>query len=688
VPDEGPWRDEQEGPGGPAAAHVALLDGTTFCISDQRGEFAHDTVAGLFVRDTRLLSDWSLTVGGRPLRPLTVHRQNPFDAWFVAEAAFGGIVRRHRELVAEGFVERVTLLNTTTEPVAVTVALRAAADFADLFEVKDRSAHEDPVTGTFTGEGGLEFAAVRAGMRLVCRVRPSIPGRADPVGLAWDVELPRGAAWTCDLVVGSTPSAATEPAAPPHDDASPSTRRRRFRSAVPRLQTADPALAGVLRQSIEDLGMLRIFDPDRPDLPVVAAGAPWFMALFGRDSLLTALMVLPVDTSLAEGTVRVLAAHQGRGFDPAAEEEPGRILHEMRFGPSGTSMLGGRNAYYGTADATPLFVVLLGALDRWCPGVVDDELLAHADRAIEWMESIGDRDGDGFIEYLRPDAEGGRSHGLVNQGWKDSWDGISFADGRLPRAPIALAEVQGYAYAAYLARAELATARGDVQRAQMCRARATELRTRFDEAFWIPERGWYAVALDRDKQQVDALTSNIGHCLWSGIVLPDRADRIASALMSEEMFSGWGIRTLATSMSRFAPMSYHNGSVWPHDTALCLSGLARYGFRAEAARLAESLVDAAAGFGHRLPEVFGGLRRDFLATPVPYPSACSPQAWAAAAPVEMLSALLGLDGRDGFLRCDPVVPDRMLPLVLDNVRFGGATYRLEVTRDGAWVSEH
>lgn len=686
--EEGPWRGQQDGPGGPSPDHVTLLDGTTFCISDRRGDISVDATAGLFVRDTRMLSAWSLTLGNRQLSVLTVHLDAPFDGWFVAEAPFGGIVRRRRQLVVDGFLEQLIVVNTTSGAVATTVVLDVAVDFADLFEVKDRRVHSDRVTGSVAPDGSLEFGALRSGLELGCRVVASPSGQATPNRLVWDLQLEQGEAWRCELVVRATVDALGGGPRRHHrspEEASAQARRQRFRSAVPRLQTADPVLAGALRQSVEDLGMLRIFDPDRPELPVVAAGAPWFMALFGRDSVLTAQMMLPVDTSLAQGTVRVLAAYQGAGFDHAAEEEPGRILHELRFGPSGTAMLGGRNAYYGTADATPLFVVLMGALDRWSPGVIDDTLLEHADRALEWMESVGDRDGDGFIEYRRPDADGGLAHGLVNQGWKDSWDGINFADGRLAQAPIALAEVQGYAYAAYRARAELAGTRGDQRRADDCGARAEALKARFDEAFWMPERGWYAVALDHEKRQVDALTSNIGHCLWSGIAEPGRAHDVARRLLSEEMFSGWGIRTLATSMSRYSAMSYHNGSVWPHDTALCLSGLARYGFRDEAVRLAEGLLDAAAGFGQRLPEAFSGLPRDFLATPVPYPSACSPQAWAAAAPVEMLSALLGLDTSDETLRCNPVMPDRMLPLVLENVRFRGHLHRLEVTTEGAWI---
>jgi len=413
---------------------------------------------------------------------------------------------------------------------------------------------------------------------------------------------------------------------------------------------------------------------------VVAAGAPWFMALFGRDSLLTAWMLLPWDAGLAAGTLQTLAAWQGDVVDAASEEEPGRILHEVRFGPASATALGGRQAYYGTADATPLFVMLLGELQHW--GYKDATiaaLLPHADRALDWIENYGDADGDGFVEYQRK-----TSHGLANQGWKDSWDGINFADGTIAEPPIALAEVQGYVYAAYRARAELADNAGDQAGARQWRKKAKQLKRAFNEQFWLPDRGWFAVGLDRDKRPIDSLTSNIGHCLWTGIVDNDKAASVARHLMSEDMFSGWGIRTLAQSMAAYNPMSYHNGSVWPHDNAICAAGLMRYGYVDQAQRVAEAILDAAEHFSYRLPELFCGFSRQEFGAPVPYPTSCSPQAWAAGAPLLLVHTLLRFvpDLPTGQLWCAPVMPERYLPMRVGGLSLAKARAAVELWPSG------
>jgi glycogen debranching enzyme len=440
----------------------------------------------------------------------------------------------------------------------------------------------------------------------------------------------------------------------PVDEAVPSRRLATWRAASARVVCSEPVVERVLRRSQVDLGSLRIVDPARPGVEVVAAGAPWFMAAFGRDSLLSSWMALPFDPSLALGTLQTLAALQGRRVDVMSEEEPGRILHEVRRGVDESRALGGSRVYYGSVDATPLFVMLLDEVARWgAPWEKVAELLPAADAALAWVEEFGDRDGDGFVEYQRT-----TDRGLVNQGWKDSGDSISFADGRGAIAPIALCEVQGYVYGAYLARAHLAELDQDPLTASRCRERAGELRRRFDEAFWLSEQGYYAIALDRDKAPVDALASNMGHCLWTGIVRGERAGQVVERLLGPELFSGWGIRTLATSMARFNPVSYHNGSVWPHDNALVVAGLMRYGFTEAAQRVATGIMSTAATFGGRLPELFCGFDRRDVPVPVAYPSSCSPQAWAAATPLSLLRTLLRLD------TCLPhrqVVADPVLP---------------------------
>jgi glycogen debranching enzyme len=618
-----------------------------------------------------------------------VTTETPFTAMFVSSAPVGpddergSVLVVRRRSVGNGLCEEVTLINTTGRPASVRVDLLVEADFADLFEVKDGrvTCAASPRMGAVHGDE-LEFSALREAGEYAVRVVADASAGLTGTGVGWTVELAGHGTWRrslevrarlfgVDLPLEHTPDT-------PVQHALPYRRHRDWHQRVPRLHSADSDAALTLRRSMADLGSLRIFDPARPELPVVAAGAPWFMALFGRDSLLTSIMTLPVDAALATGTAATLAAHQGETYDVRSEEEPGRILHEIRFGPAGTLALGGTNAYYGSADATPLFVMLLGELLRWCgPEAVGPELVGHADRALDWMLKDGDPDGDGFIEYARK-HEGG----LLNQGWKDSWDGVNFADGTMAEAPIALAEVQGYAYAAYLARAAIARADADDATARRWEELAAELKRRFNDAFWLPDRGWFAIALDRDKRPVDALTSNIGHCLWTGIVDDDKAASVCAHLTSPEMFSGWGVRTLATSMAAYNPLSYHNGSVWPHDTAICAAGLARYGFREEAALLARGILEASAFFDHRLPELFGGFAREQVPAPVPYPAACSPQAWAAAARVELLRNLLGLEPDDGRLRCDPASASYLLPLRLSNVLVSGRRHVVEVDAAG------
>jgi glycogen debranching enzyme len=438
----------------------------------------------------------------------------------------------------------------------------------------------------------------------------------------------------------------------------------------------------VLQRSGEDLGALRIFDPEHPDLEVVAAGAPWFMALFGRDSLLTSWMTLPWVPALARGTLHTLARLQGDATDLLSEEEPGRILHEVRLGLDASRAIGGSSVYYGSVDATPLFVMLVGEAARW--GMDDDDvaaLLPAVDRALAWVTEYGDGDGDGFVEYQRK-----TDRGLLNQGWKDSADAISFRDGRRAHGTIALAEVQAYVYGAYRARAMLARRTGEATVAARWDERADTLRRRFDEAFWMPALRHHALALDGDKRQVDSLASNLGHCLWAGIVDDRRVDALVEHLLSPEMFTGWGVRTLSSAMTSYNPVSYHNGSVWPHDNALLVAGLVRYGRHDAAARIAQALVETAGAFGGRLPELFCGFGREDLPFPVPYPTSCSPQAWAAATPIALATSLLGVDpDQEAF---DSHLPSSWGRVRLDGVHVGGRRVGVDSATNRLSTAEH
>ena len=678
----------------PAAA-VTLVEGSTFCLSNSGGDILPGPPHGLFVQDIRFLSRWALTIDGRPAEPLAVQQADPYAAAFIgrlppppgapADAAL--LVTRLR-YIGDGMREDITIRNTGRQPARLAVTLTAGADFADLFEVKAGLAGTTAAVKVTAADATLIFHGRRdePGHGLLVRGggNPAIGRRA----LSWAAVVPPRGEWLVTIEVvpvrDGIPMALHHPRGQPVEHAVPARRLREWRHRAPRVRTPDPDLAVLLRRSVEDLGALRIFDPGHADRTVVAAGAPWFMALFGRDSLLTSWMLLPWDDTLAAGTLLTLAERQGRVIDPASEEEPGRILHEVRFGPAAALALGGRSVYYGTADATPLFVMLLGELRRWgCQAELARDLLPHADRALEWMQRYGDADGDGFIEYSRKTPAG-----LVNQGWKDSWDGVNFADGTIAEPPIALAEVQGYAYAAYRARAAFAREQGDDAGARHWTAVAARLKRAFNQAFWLPARGWYAAALDRDKRPVDALTSSIGHCLWTGIADTDKAGAVAARLLSEDMFTGWGIRTLASSMAAYNPMSYHNGSVWPHDNALCAAGLMRYGFTAHAQQVAEAVLDAAAHFGHRLPELFCGFPRGGHLAPIPYPTSCSPQAWAAAAPLQLLTTLLRITPQPRARRvwCDPAVPARYLPLHVAGLRIAGSPLTVDVQDDGWQLS--
>ncbi|MDT5412830.1 MAG: hypothetical protein QOG14_5050, partial [Mycobacterium sp.] len=536
---------------------VTLLEGATFCISATAGDVHRDRPHGLFVADTRILSCWRLAVDGHPVENLSTSEDpgEPFHATFIGRtlprewvADSTMLVLRSR-FVGEGMREDVVLRNLGPEPVGVTVTLAADADFADLFAVKEGRAHTPHGVGVDIGATSLTFTLAGAEDTRSAVITATGSPLVTAGRFTFRTVVPARSQWsTCFAVEASIDGRRLKPrhtCGEPIEASAPARRLQAWRLSNPRISTADDALATSIKAGARDLGALQIEDPHHPDCPVVAAGAPWFMALFGRDSLLTAWMTLTLDPRLALCTLHTLTRLQGVRVDPLTEEEPGRILHEVRLGPDAALALGGGTTYYGTADATPLFVMLLGELDRW-GGLPDDDrpsLVAAADRALQWVLEYGDADGDGFVEYRRH-----TDRGLVNQGWKDSFDGVNHADGHFAVPPIALCEVQAYVYAAYRARAGLAEADGDATTAQRWRSKAARLKAAFNLAFWMPEQQAFALALDGAKEQVDAIASNMGHCLWTGIVDDDKAALVAERLLQPDMFTGWGIRTLAASM--------------------------------------------------------------------------------------------------------------------------------------------
>lgn len=678
--------DTAAGPLG--AGTITLVEGSSFCISSPNGDIHPEHPHGLFVLDTRILSRWTVAVNGQPLEPLAAETKEPYRTLIICRVPRADgyadsplVVERLRE-VGAGIQEQITIRNYSMKQAECLISMQVDADFADLFEVKEaRIQRQWEETRHVEGDS----LAIRAAWQDTRKgILVHAPGADVTLStLTYSVAINAHSQWSTILtVVPSTDATSPPPPSFIHADGdglSPSDRRRReWVARIPVLHMGNRSIERTLRRSYDDLGALRIEDPNHSDRVMVAAGAPWFMTLFGRDSLWASLMALPVDPSLALGTLQTLADRQGSVVDVMSEEEPGKILHEVRLDVSSGLSLGGKSVYYGSVDATPLFVVVLGAVSRW--GFARETitaLLPHADRALAWIRDYGDKDGDGFVEYERLNPQG-----LQNQGWKDSWDGISFADGTLAEGPLALCEVQGYVYDAYMARSWMAYDAGDATLAAELAERAAQLKKQFNEQFWMPERGYYAIALDGKKRQVDACASNMGHCLWVGIVDEDKAPLVVERLMSPEMFSGWGVRTLASDMGAYNPASYHNGSVWPHDNAIIQAGLMRCGFVTEAQRISTALLEAAEYSDGRLPELFCGFSRNVMSEPVPYPTACSPQAWAATSPILLVTSLMGYDTHvsRGGLWMDPALPDSYGDLHITNAPLAGGRITIDIAR--------
>lgn len=673
------------------AGTVTLVEGSSFCISSRSGDILPDgETNGAFFQDTRILSRWELHINGSPREPLAAQRPDAFEATFVGRAQWpdgrfdSPLVVRQQRHVGPGLRDDITLENFSAEPVDCSIELLVDADQADLFDVKGgRPTKHTSVTRHVRGHE-LVVEAISNGQRRGSAIRAA-GAEISEDALRFRATIPARGKWSTSVIVVPLVESVA-PEEPFTETGVPHLRtgvkrHRAWEKNVPPITLADSSVQATLQWSQRDLGSLRIFDPANPDRVAVAAGAPWFMALFGRDALLASYMALLIDPDLASGTLQTLADIQGTRVDHDSEEEPGRIPHEVRLGVTGGLSRGG-TAYYGTADATPLFVGLLGELSRW--GLSEDiieSLLPHADRALGWIHDYGDRDGDGFVEYHRA-----TDHGLANQGWKDSWDGINFADGTLAESPIALCEVQAYVYAAYLARACLARAAGERETEQYWAGRAATLKNEFNKRFWLPDKGYFAIALDKDKKPVDSCASNMGHCLWTGIVEEDKASSVVQRLMSREMFTGWGIRTLGSDMGAYNPVSYHNGSVWPHDTALAATGMMRYGFVDEARKVAHGLLGAAGHFDGQLPELFCGFDRSEFHAPVPYPTACAPQAWAAATPVQLMRTLLRFDPdlTRNVVHLAPILPEEFGEFTAENVKLAGSLLTLRAKgREGS-----
>ena len=640
---------------------VSILDGNTFVVSDRRGDIDATPIdnQGLFLDDTRFLSRWILTVNGMRPTVLSIDEQAYFKVQFFEAVTTGTVyVDSHlsvtrRRSVGRGFQEEIVIENHDKEPIDLEIKLDTAADFADLFEVKDKLEKKGQ-TYSKLSNGTLTLGYQREGFKRETRITASQKGETRKDGITFRVQLQPRTEWSVSVDVQAS-ARLSEAGTRESGDAATLSQAEvdEWVATAPRLIGSWDPLKQIYRRSLVDMAALRFKTGIVPGaLP--AAGLPWFMAVFGRDSLITSYQAIPYAPELAASTLRALALFQGRIEDPFRDEEPGKILHEIRLGEMTAFEERPHSPYFGSADSTMLFLIVLEEYVRWTGDLtLAREMQKHARAAVAWINRYGDRDGDGYVEYERRNKE----TGLENQCWKDSWDSIAFADGTLAPTPRATCELQGYVYDAKHRMSRIARdVWGDPGLADKLEREARELKERFNRDFWIPDRGFFALALDGQKRKVDSLTSNIGHLLWSGIADRDKADLCVKHLMSDDLFSGWGIRTMGASEGSYNPIGYHVGTVWPHDSSFIAWGLRRYGYRAEAARICRAILEAADLFEGRLPEAFGGYPRSKTSYPVEYPTACSPQAWATGAPLLVLRTLLGLDSDGKHMIVNPAIP--------------------------------
>jgi glycogen debranching enzyme len=681
------------------AQALVLKDGDLFLITepDARVPCDGEHGFGLYFHDCRFLRSYELRLHG--VLPVglgaaaatgcqgTVQLTNPELSKSGAELPRDTVgIEWARTLDGSTLTlaDAITFRNWGREPVALTIELRFAAGFEDVFQVRgllgERLGQQEPpqwdgavLRFLYHGRDGLD--------RTVAINFPPEFTRTDDTSATATLHLAPRKQHALDvrLQIGESPhSAKGAPAAAGGSGVAASPPADGWAGGIAAVSSDSISLNEMLGRSFADLRLLR---STLRGHAFISAGIPWFATLFGRDSLIASLQLLPYTSAIAADTLRLLASYQGDHDDAWRDEAPGKILHELRVGEMARTGEIPHSPYYGSVDATPLFLIVLAQYVAWTGDIgLFDELRDNVRRALEWIDCAGDRDGDGYVEY-----ESASQHGLINQGWKDSGDAIVDEHGGIATPPIALVEVQAYVYAAKLGIAALCTRRGDGTTADRLTREAAELQRRFERDFWIDSLGFYAMALEAEKQPLRVVSSNPGHALWCGIAAPDRAAKVAKRLTAEDMYDGWGVRTLSQRSCAYTPIGYHLGTVWPHDNAIVAAGLKRYGFANEARRIFEGLAEAAMDFEHdRLPELFTGFPRQRYGTPIRYPVACHPQAWAAGSLPYLLAQLLGLEpsALDRRLRIvRPTLPRFADSLELCGLRVGEATLDLRFERD-------
>jgi len=676
-----------------------------FFLSDRFGDVPQDNQAalGLYFRDTRFLSKLELTLG--ELRPILLHSSTERNYSQIVELAFPTVVTdpqgfeyqenvsvSRNRLLADSLIEQIEIRNFGNAAHHVELKLEFDADFLDLFEVRGWTRKtvaagqpQAPVVGhnsVVFGYSGADGVPRSTTIRFSPAPEELSSGQAV---FRFELGHDERAAVTMEVMpaVGE-PKAARRA----FQDARQVLEQQytQWRKRCTRFRTSNVQLSRFLDRAILDLRML--LSEDDGGTPYLDAGVPWFSALFGRDSLITAYECLGVNPELAWGVLHGLAALQGTEENDWRDEEPGKILHEVRVGELASAGEIPHTPYYGSIDATPLWLVLLTYAYSWTGNLEGVKVLwPNALAALEWIDRYGDLDGDGYVEYRKRSP-----HGLDNQGWKDSWDSVVHPDGTLAEGPIALVEVQGYVYQAKYRMARLARALGEDEIAQRLEREAADLRDRFNRDFWMDKEGFFALALDGRKEQVHTITSNPGHCLWSGVVDEEKAPRVVRRLLSPALSSGWGLRTLAARQRPFDPLGYHTGTVWPHDNALIAHGMKLYGFDHEAMKVIDQLSMAGVFFPlARYPELFCGFSREEVPLPVEYPVACRPQAWASGSPLLMLRSYGGMtaDAPDGKLYIvRPQLPEWLERIEITGMRVGSARLDLTFTsRDGVTAAQ-
>ncbi|MFC6022927.1 glycogen debranching N-terminal domain-containing protein [Plantactinospora solaniradicis] len=648
----------------PEVRYVSISESSTFVVSDDRGDIIPSPIfpTGFFAFDTRFLSIWQLSINGEQLNALSVDDLEYFETQFFLVPgepthyvdAKVSVIRRRS--ISASFEEDLTVLNHDTEPCYLRVRLNIGTDFADIYEIADVSKKGRRYTQV--GQGLLRLGYERETFRRETVISSAEAAQIDENGMTFDIRIESNGEWTNKLHVVTLGADGRDLRESLQGFPSRSKQQTRqalddWISQAPTLRSDSSPLTTSYRRSLIDLAALRYQPLLTAGQALPTAGLPWFMGVHGRSSILTSLQVLPFKPELASATL-LLGITQGRKLDDFRNEEPGKIPDESRLGESAAFEEEPVTPSFGAADTTPLFVVLLDEYERWTG---DDTLVRQyefpARECLAWINTYADALGNGYIWYQPRNS----TTDVENHCWKDSWNAISYHDGALPDLPRATCELQGYAYDAKTRAARLARRFwNDPNYADQLEREAGELKERFNRDFWIEDRGYYALALDPDGRQVDALASNIGHLLWSGIVPPDRAGRLVDHLLGPELFSGWGVRTLATDAAAYNPVGYHVGTVWPFDNSIIAWGLRRYGFVEESGRIAKAIIDASRYFHGRLPEAFAGYGRELTRYPVRFPDACSPYALSAGAVLLLLRTMLGLSPHGEHLVVEPCLP--------------------------------